>query len=495
MRAFAAALLFCAMPVGAQTAPNASFEESLNQSVSDLSQGRLAEARAALDALLKRPLDARQRGFALAIRAAVLVGQGETGAAIAEFREARAVAPDVRDVHLMEVRAGLSFGRPEFVLRPMIRIAEQHPAWLTLDQRELVTAALSLGVQGKLTKEYEDLALALARADYGAGDLSVRWDLAKEAATIAIKRGDAGLAANYIERIEDRDQIEGILTDRRFAASWPVIEAAAGPHMANLQEAAVQSARKSAAARGNDSASLHALMRAYRLANRHAEANAVGMLIASSPSDIPKLTDRDAWAVDEHANGLVEMGRYDEADQRWASLLVIDIEKNDWLIGMILNRAAARIAQRDWAAAAPLVADAGSKYLKYASAYARQMIRWMQVCVAQGQSQTMLPDAALVELLANTSDSRAMTIDALLCAGRTERAAATLTEWLGSGEELGEAIARLQPIGALRVRSGDMTNKQAWLKLLARTEVRAAFDKVARELPEKLWPIAISVTP
>lgn len=502
MRPVAAALLLAWALAGgagsaqevAPQAATASFKEALDGAVADLTGGRLAPARAALDALLKRSLNPGQRGIVLSLRAAVLVGQGDSQGAAAGFREAKAAAPDSSDVHLMEVRAGLSFGRPEFVLRPLTRIAEQHGKWLTLDHREMVTTALGMGVQGKLTKDYQDLVLALARADYGANDLNVRWDLAKEAATIAAERGDAKLAASFINHIEDRDQIEGILTDRRFSASWQEIEDAVGPHMERLEESAVQSARLAAAASGNVSPSLQAVMRAYRLANRHAEANAVGLLIAASPADIPKLIERDGWAVDEHANVLVEMGRFDEADRRWASMMVLDIDRNPWLIGMILNRAAARVRQHNWDAAGPLVDAAGSKYLKYASPYARQMIRWMQVCVAQGRSQTGARDAKIVELLANTADSRKITINALLCAGRTDQAAAMLVAWLKSGEDIDDAIGGLQPAGTWRVRGPDVEDNAEWRKLLLRPEVRVAFDKVGRELPEKLWPVANSVT-
>ncbi|MDV3457127.1 hypothetical protein RZN05_09050 [Sphingomonas sp. HF-S4] len=141
----------------------ASFRDALNRATGDLSAGKLPEARAGFEALLKRPLGTSERGIALAMRAVTLVGLGELDAAARGFSEARLAAPHIPDVQLAEVRAGLAFGRPGFVLQPLTRIAEAHGEWLTLEHRELVTSALAMGVQGKLRKEYEALVLALGR--------------------------------------------------------------------------------------------------------------------------------------------------------------------------------------------------------------------------------------------------------------------------------------------------------------------------------------------
>jgi alkanesulfonate monooxygenase SsuD/methylene tetrahydromethanopterin reductase-like flavin-dependent oxidoreductase (luciferase family) len=260
--------------------------------------------------------------------------------------------------------------------------------------------------------------------------------------------------------------------------------------MARIEAAAIETARKAAEARSNAD-SFAALMHAYRLAGRYAEADRIGSRITVGPEAMVTLDERTAWAIDEHADVLAAMGRFDEADRRRAALAAIDIRRSPWLVGFMINRAALSVTERDWTKAPKLVSDTIALYGNYASPYARQLLRWLQICAQHGSAPKADPSGETAELIKYAKDARDATIDGLLCIGKKDEAADLLIAWLDSGQDIGDAIDRLQPAGTAR-GARSTAGRQAWHDLLARPAVRAAFDKAGRELPEMLWPVRIS---
>jgi hypothetical protein len=120
---------------------------------------------------------------------------------------------------------------------------------------------------------------------------------------------------------------------------------------------------------------------------------------------------------------------------------------------------------------------------KFGSPYARQVIRKYRVCHAVAvRSEAAATDKAVAELLAHAKDAPSATIEALMCAGRSDAAAAMMIDALQDRDYRWTAITMMQPEDGATADPDWVGNVQP---LLARADVKAAFDKVGRVLPAR----------
>ncbi len=333
--------------------------------------------------------------------------------------------------------------------------------------------------------------LRLALAGFAGDDLTKRADMARLGARVAIRRGDAVTAGALVRTLQDRDSLTEILTDRAFAAFWPEIEAYAGPGMARAENETIAQMRQWAALSVDIDgvAEQRGLARAYFLAGRFAEANALLAPFATTPEAISQIGEDGAWLINDHASMLNAMGRFDDADRRIAALRIVPIKQAPWQMNMIINRVEWLLLAGRWEQAAPLAEEAHQLSQTYGSLYARQLTLRMRICVALRRDPRADLAAMVTELVEHDDDARSATIDGLLCAHRDDEAAERLIAWLNSGKDVSSAIEALQDPASRRVTDPSIWGAD-WQKLLQRPTVRAAFEKVGRQLPKAFWPAA-----
>lgn len=488
----AAALLLSASPlftadfaVAQATSPAAIFESIRD----DLAEGRYAEARARVDEALARA----PRGDAIRelqkMRGSILLWEGRREDAMAAFAAAETVAPASPNVALYQFDLAFERHDAELAVAAIEHLVDRYPEAARTLPDERVAAIVGWMRANDHSRQSDDLVLRLTRLGFGGNDVTVRDNFAIEAVGGSLAGDRLEEAREMAARVNSRRELAIALTERRFSAIWPDLEARIGPHMNGAETAFIRDAEAIAARKPDDVGAQNGLMQAYYLAGRLADADRVGRAFASTDEAMRQIGEKGGWLVNNHALVLHAMGREADADARFAAMRVIDITQSRWLISMVINRLELLVADRHWDQALRLQDEAAQLAEQHGSPYARQLVRRLRLCTFHGLGRTAEVEAALAEVRAHGHDAPGATVDGLICVGRIDEAETVLVQALGEQRPgvIGQAIEALQPSTATRTTDPSIWT-EGWQQLLERPSVRREFDRVGRVLPEAFWP-------
>jgi hypothetical protein len=478
-----AALLLAAAPTEAP-----SFEKQLSTAAGLVDAGKADEALAMLDAMrdaTQFPLEKGQieglRSFALARNNRI----PEARAAI-EASVASNPAPSMlllRQLFLLRAFTGDSKAAGDTLLL----IAASEPKALNTLPTEIVTDVLRAAQSDKtrgFELDYAMITAGWAPADATVGDLDyVRQRLA------------TGLADR--DRLDEaRPVIAGILNpatlarlgiDRRFEKLWPEIEKRLGPG-ADIADAAFIAATKARYDKAPDSLIARlGYAEALNIASHEPEAMALAN-VAKTPEELAKLSDREIWLVNLHAELLGDDGKIDEALARLAALNATPPAGRTGMIGTIISEVllAQSLGRPETALT---LADAAAAKIPPQSDFGRLYLAQARACALADLGRKADAVTAAAPLIDKPEANDDAYLTAMICLGRTDAAAAAIIRRLADPETRGAMLFNLQPfIINARPTPRDVAEKASLRALKARPDVKAAYLKAGRDLPTAVAP-------
>lgn len=486
--AIAALLIAVAAPAAAAFAffGQADIQSGIDRARARAERGDVEGAIADLVRLEREAGNSEIRGHLLLDQALLLDMQGKEAEALAALDRSYAALPQLPALPLTMFSFGRENGRTSIAAHALERLIAVFPEQVrSIPPRDVGPLLGQLQSKGRGDKAK---ALRLRLAEIGfAGDLvDVRDAYRLGGIRAALDAGEVDRARALAGRIDEVEVLALLLTDRRYAALWPVIEARARPSMRTPIAAGVALAERTLAAQPGDVRARRSLFEILRSAGRLAEADKVAAGFAPTPADLKTIGEDAGWLIDGHASVLAELGRVGEADARYALLAGLDIEQRPWLISMSINRAALAVTRGEPAHAARLLVDVEPLARTYGSPYAQLLVRHLTLCDAARRGDLDGIERLMPAIVAETRVSPGAVVESLLCAGREDEAAARLIAMLGDDNQRQGAIARLTWGGVTRTLA--QLYPAAAPRLLARADVRAALDRVGRPLPDDLRP-------
>ena len=428
-----------------------------------------------IEAMLAQADEKSDRAFLLALRGAAYLGTGKTDLAARDFDESRRLLPDTSMVDRIRFIAGLAHERYDQSSIALDQLLTGSTASVMEIDLDLMWTYLR---NDKVEKaRLDDQRVALARLDYGGADgTSIR----SAAVRILLVRGKIAEATALAPKIDDLDDVQSALIDRRMEPLWPTFERNAGPKMANLVAKNLAGVEADFANMPSKASNRRRLMSAYVNANRRDDALMRGAEIGRTPEALASLDEEDGWVVNQHAMALFRGGRPDDADRRYADLIAANSEKG-WIVNMAINRLELLTMVGKYDAADKLMAYTEATGKRFGSPYAQQLIRHMKLCIAIGLKRDPRVSALLTDLRKFAKDAPTATIEGLMCAGDIAGATKIVLDSLADDEKQNEFIKLLQR--RQFVPDDPSLWSDYWLKLRDQPGVEAAFQKVGRDLP------------
>ncbi len=478
-----AVLLGAAAPV---EAPN--FDQQIANAATLVDAGKSEEALALLDAMRAATDFPLERGRIDGLRSFALARANRIPEAREAIEASVAASPAptmllLRQLFLLRAFTGDAKAAGDTVLL----IAATDPKGLeTLPTEVLTDVIRSAQTDGNRGFEL-DYALVTAGwspPDATIGDLD--W-IRQRLATGLADRDRLDEARPVIAAILNPASLVRLGIDRRFQTLWPEIEARLGPG-ADTADAAYVSAAK--ARFDKTPASIVARLgyaEALNIASREPEAIAVAD-VAKTPEELAKLSNREIWLVNLHAELLADDGKIDAALARLAALNATPPAGRAGMIGTIINEALpAQSLGR--AEAALTLADAAEAKIPPGSAVAQAYLAQARACALADLGRKDEAAKAAAPLIAKPEANDDSYLAAMICLGRNDAAAAAIVRRLGRIEDRASMLFMLQPfLLAERATPRDAKQRTVLRALKARPEVKAAYLKVGRDMPAAVSP-------
>ncbi len=429
-------------------------------------------------------LTGRNRTTAQLLRVPCLAsnGQGEEIAAV--YRELAIADPRNPMVRGLGIVVALASGDSPEAARRLAGLAEEQPEALGRINGDLARGLFQSLTERQALAERDRLFLALARADWQPADRPELRDAIMQGGVEALlqqRRTDE--AADLLSRITAPELLVSMAIEQAYAPLWPMIEARLGPHSAMAVDRFAAPRLAAYANRPDDPDTRRDAVRAFVLLGRLREAADAAGKIAISPT----MREADVVAIRQGAQALASGGDRDAAITRLRALTTADVARVPgaaaaWIAIAELQdesrqgEAALATARAGQAQARDTLSPWGMGWLKRSEACALAMLGRKDEARQAGDALT-----------AEAKRNPAATIEGLLCLGRSDEAASIAITALGTRDGADTLADQFQPAGALWAPIGSRL-RSLWAPLLARPAVKAAFDKAARILPERLWP-------
>jgi hypothetical protein len=482
------ALLLAAAPAALP-----SFEKQFNAAAALVDVGKSNEALALLDAMnaaTEFPLEKGQieglRSFALARANRIPEARQAIEASVASNPAPTMLL--LRQLFLLRAFTGDSKAAGDTLLL----IAASEPKGLNTLPTEVVTDVLRSAQNGATAAEKDrgfELDYALVTAGWSPPDATLAdkdW-LRLRLATGLVERDRLDDARPIIAAILSPVVLVRLGIDRRFAKLWPEIEARLGPG-ADIADAAYVGAAKERFDKAPDSLIARlGYAEALNIASREPEAMAVAD-VAKTPEELAKLTDREIWLVNLHAELLGDDGKIDAAMARLATLNATPISTRPGMAGTVISEVL--LAQSLGRPKDTLrLADAAEAKLTGASDYGRLYLAQARACALSelGRKDEAVKAAApLIDKPAANDDAY---LAAMICLGRKDAAAAAIIRRLADPDDRAAMLFNLQPFLINdRPTPRDVTYRAGLRALKARPDVKAAYAKAGRDLPAAVAP-------
>lgn len=309
--------------------------------------------------------------------------------------------------------------------------------------------------------------------------------------TAEVETGDISAATELVENVRNPHVILSALSDRRYESLWPQLEMQAGDNLHRILNANVAETLAQYNATPDDNERLQKLAHAYLYAGQFSEV--IDLVDARRPSskEIGKI-DRDmAWALNAQAYAFDALGRLADAETIFDELAAIpfDADERGWLVNFVINRGSRLVRLGHFEKGLAAAEMARKIAAESGSGYANMLVRRDQVCALTGLGRDAEAAKILEEVNANADDLPSAAVEALLCANEEGKAAALVISSLRNLEKVSDMAEALQkPEFGLSYSTPVLPTLSA--RMRPRKDVDLVFHKVARDLPERLVPLA-----
>ncbi|MFZ5704286.1 MAG: hypothetical protein ACOY5R_03375 [Pseudomonadota bacterium] len=329
-----------------------------------------------------------------------------------------------------------------------------------------------------------DMVIALAQANWEPADVpDLGTALAGEAVGTLVKANRIDEADALLDRIDDPETLSSLLIDRDYAPLWPSVERRLGPSGKIALEGYALEKLADYGDMQDSEPALRDAANALLLLGRAKEAADL-----TARSEIAEgMSEQRMEIAMLHGRALALTGREAEAADYMSTLLTLDLVKTPDA-GPALITYAEYLDEIGRPAQALVIARAIQvKGKGILSDFAMRWIDRSEVCALGALGRGAEAAGPIERLKSLAWQNHAATIEALLCLKRDAEAAQLAVKGLADDQVAGELIVQFQPTGALWAAPPSRL-RDLWAGLLARPDVRAAFEKRGRIAPKTYWP-------
>lgn len=294
----------------------------------------------------------------------------------------------------------------------------------------------------------------------------------------------------YVELFSTIYAFEDKLANRKYEKIWPELERAAGPNMSIVAEKNVKNALKHYEADKTNRNAFQRAVHALHFAGKFEEAVTLAQTFDHKPDSILAMTEDDAWALNVEAYALDALGKVADADRVFDLIASIPYRPDDngWLVNFVINRALRLVELGKWQQGYDAAIIAGNIAEKSGSPYARMLVKQAKGCALVNLGRRKEAAAILDEMFVNRKDAYAAAAAALLCLGDDDRAAKTVIDALDDKNGDGDVINDMQK-KEFQIFYSRPTLPRIRERLRERADVKAQFEKVARDIPDTMMPL------
>lgn len=299
-----------------------------------------------------------------------------------------------------------------------------------------------------------------------------------------LTEADAGL----VDLLMSPVSFATMLANRTYSVLWPRLEERAGDGMATLLEADVQLKRTHYQEQPDNVERMAALGYALLQAGRNDELIALTTRLRDKDADYARLGSQGAWIVNYMATALLAEGRTAEGLAALQKLASLDPGKYPWVVNFVINHALALGEDQQHAVALKALDRAQTVADKHGSAYARALVAAQRACSlhALGRANDAAVQLALLEKL--RPDAPVAAVEYAMCSGRDDLAIAWALQGLADDKLRKAIVGALQPV-YMEIKPTSVSDPEPYQLLARSPELAAAFDKVARIVPERHAPL------
>lgn len=352
-------------------------------------------------------------------------------------------------------------------------------------QRPAVFVALRTAAIGNQDRAV----LALARSPaFPSLTPEMRGSVAATALRPALAAGDSAVAEMLVGQLRDAEPTLGMLVDRDYESGWPMLARRVGPHAQTMLLQGVETATADLSKAPEDRTLLSRLVDALVDAGRFDEAIAAAQRIDHTDKGLRKAGEYDGWIINAEVRALDALGRTAEADALFDRLTALPWRERGWMVNFVINNAGRLVRHGAWDRAMLAAALATEVANAQGSPYARLSASALRLCATHhaqpGQDQRLLREA----VYAHWRDAVTATVRAAQCLGDETAARQFLKDGLADPKMRTDVLTLLQPEDTAIVPDPARTLPRARELMDADADLRAAYDRAGRDLPEDLRP-------
>lgn len=280
-----------------------------------------------------------------------------------------------------------------------------------------------------------------------------------------------------------------LLANKTLEPVWPELEEIAGPNLQKIADADVVQKETEFRANPTDREAFQFYAHALHFAGKFEQAIALVRTIDQRPKAMLKATEDDLWAMNIEAYALDSLGRPSEAEAVFDAMAALPFEgeRKSWLVNFVINRASRLVGFGQWQKGLDASMLAHRITEQSGSPYAKMLVRKARICALVNLNRKAEAASLLVEAYERREDGYASAARAYLCAGDDDKAAAIVLEALNNPDRRDDMAQDLQPRD-FEIFYAPETLPDLRDRLRSRPEIDAAFNKIARDLPERLIP-------
>jgi hypothetical protein len=327
-------------------------------------------------------------------------------------------------------------------------------------------------------------ALALAEADWQPSDRpDIAEGLAADGIGTLLDHRDPDTARGLLPRVVRPGALRDMAIQRRYEALWPDIETRLGPEGGAATDRYARRALAAYSVDPGDDFAIRDTVRAFLALGRSDDAAAT-----AAPVDVvPGMSEVRVEIVLGHVEALIAAGDDAGAATLLKSFATIDLARTPTAAATLITLAEREHEtgqyDQELALARATIADKAPYY----SAFGLAWLPRSETCALAALHRDAEAKIAGDALKAAADDNAAAAVEGLLCAGRDGEAAAIAIHTLSTPEGTDGIADQFQPGGVYQAHDPSRL-RAMWARLLARGDVKAAFDRAARILPKPLWP-------
>lgn len=358
-----------------------------------------------------------------------------------------------------------------------------------------VTPQVIYEISGKLLKaKRSDMLIAFWSSIYSAKTFALLDPDVRGGTGINLLRAkaDAGLLSDkdsdLADLVTNASAFATLLAQKRYAPLWPHMEARAGDNMANLLELDLQLNVERFQDDPENTERFAALLYSLLQGGKLETAIEVTEPFRSADMDYSDIDEQIGWAINSMAIALRASGRADEGLKALDTLASLDTDKRSWVVNFAINHAASLAGEARHAEALKSYERAQPIAEKQGSPFSRAIIAGQRACSLHLLGRSAEAADAFKVLEGMRTDAPSHAVGFAMCTGRDDLAIAWALEGLADETHRSSIISALQP-SYMDGTPSAWNDPQPNLLLARSPELAAAFDKVARVVPERFAPL------